>query len=563
MENAVEIVFNPTSDPVLKNQALEFINQLRNDPQGWQVCASLFCRTPRASDVVRHTCLEVVNHAIQSQGSDPAGLAVFKDALLDYTRQTYGPGAQHDADPSGIQNKLAQSLTYLFVYLYRDGWQSFIEDFLALTASPSSSAPDNARAVVLYLRVLSSLHDEIADLLISRPNHDDIRRNAQLKDSVRARDMAKIARSWHEILGHYAELNDSITEHCLRVLGKWVSWTDISLVISQDTLNLLFPLIGRSNPDGKDDSVRDAAIAAFTEIVGKKMKPIDKTEMISFLNLKEIVSQLVTSPPLNDFKGTSRYDNDLGEAVAKLVNTIVTDLITILGDESVDQEVKVKAEQHLIQFLPYLLRFFSDEYDEICSTVIPCLTDLLTYLRKVPNLPASYNGMLSPILDAVIMKIRFDETTNWGAEDEQADEAEFQELRKKLHLLQKSIAAINQGLFVDVVSNLVAKTFENLRQQGSRLGWRDLDLALHEMHLFGEVSLPSAGLGSKNAASSVACQRLGAIISNMVESGELWPGCRKMLGYCLLTPWHRRSSISASRNPSPVHGDLRPLLHVL
>ncbi|KAJ2906782.1 hypothetical protein MKZ38_010773 [Zalerion maritima] len=519
VENAVEIVFNPNSDGALKEQALNFLNQLREDPTGWQVCASLFVRTPKASEVVRHTSLEIVNHAVQSERVDTSTLTVLKDTLLDYIRRIYADGntTNEPTDTPHIQNKLSQTITYLFCFLYRDGWQSFIDDFLAFTTTQNSSRPDNAPGVILYLRILGSLHDEIADLLLSRQNHD-LKRNSELKDLVRSRDMPKITRSWQEFLGFYSGQDDVVVEKTLKVMGKWVSWTDIQLVVSQDTLNLLFPLIGRTNPESSEDRVRDAAISAFTEIVGKKMKPSDKTEMISYLSLKEIVSQLVESPPLSEFQNTSRYDTDLGEAVAKLVNTIMTDIVIVLADNSQPQDVKVRAEQHLIGFLPFLLRFFSDEYDEICSTVIPSLTDLLTYLRKVPELPASYNEVLPHILNAVIMKMRYDETSSWGAEDSQTDEAEFQELRKKLHLLQKSVAAVNQDLFVDVVSNLVATTFQTLQQQGSQMDWRDLDLALHEMHLFGEVALPNPGQMAKGQVSSVASERLGAVMSKMVES---------------------------------------------
>lgn len=517
VENAVEIALNPTADASLKSQALDFLNQLRSDSQGWQVCATLFARTPRPSEVVRHTCLDVVNYAVHAQSVDRATLQYLKNTFVDYIHNTYVGSLSDLPDSPAIQNKLAQTLTYLFVYLYNQGWESFIDDFLCFTTLSNSSQPDNVPGVILYLRILGSLHDEIADLLLSRERHD-VRRNAELKDLVRARDMNKITRSWQEILAYYSGQDDFIVELALKVIGKWVSWIDISLVINQETLNLLFPLIGRTNAEGGEDKIRDAAIATFTEIVGKKMKPADKTEMISFLNLRDIVSQIVASPPLHEFKSTSLYDTDLGEAVARLVNTVMSDIVVVLADAQLSDDVKAKAEQHLYDFLPFLLRFFSDEYDEICSTVIPSLTDLLTYLRKVQNLPASYDGILPQILNAIILKMRYDETSNWGAEDEQTDEAEFHELRKKLHLLQKSVAAINQDLFVEVLTNLVASTFQTLEQQGSQMDWRDLDLALYEMFLFGEIAMPNAGQSSKNQVSSVASDRLGAIMSKLVES---------------------------------------------
>ncbi|KAI5465474.1 armadillo-type protein [Mariannaea sp. PMI_226] len=515
VENAVEILSNPASDPSLQKQALDYLNQLRTDPQAWQACTTLFARTPRTSEVLRLVCLEVINYAVHSQGLDPASLNFLKETLFQYCRQTYGPEAQQTADPAHLQNKLTQTLTYLFVFLYQDGWQSFLDDFMELAGIPTSM--NNVNGVLFYLRILGSIHDEIADMLLSRQS-SDVKRNTELKDQLRAQDMTKVSESWKQLLTQYNG-NDTVVELVLKVLGKWVSWMDISLVISQDMLNLLLPVVGRVNNSSGEDKVRDTAIDTLTEICGKKMRSGDKMEMIAFLNLQEIVSQLVASPPLSEFKGSPRYDTDLAEAVAKLVNTVMSDIVRALEDAHISDDARARANQHLNGFLPFLLRFFTDEYDEICSTVIPALTDLLTFLRKVGQLPEDYSNMLAPILDAIIRKMRYDETTNWGNEDEQTDEAEFQELRRKLQNLQKTIAAINQPLYMDMLSNLVATTFQTLDQQGSQMDWRDLDLALYEMYLFGELALPNQGLGSKNQPSTQASERLVVMMRKMVESG--------------------------------------------
>jgi exportin-T len=462
--------------------------------------------------------LEIVSNAVSSQVLDGPSLGFLKEALLEYVRRTYGGSDPDQIDSPALQNKLTQTLTFLFVYLYKSGWETFIGDFYDLTRLPNSTQRDNLNGVILYLRILGSIHDEIADLLLSRQG-GEAKRNNDLKDLLRERDMRNIADSWKELLAQYSNQSDLVVEMILKVMAKWVSWIDISLVINQDMLNLVLPLVGRSNTTGNEDKVRDAAIDTFTEIVAKKMKPADKTELISFLNLRDIINQLIASRPLSDFKGTSQYDTDLAEAVAKLVNTVMTDIVRVLEDNQVGNETRANAERLLQEFLPSALRFFSDEYDEICSTVIPSLTDLLTFLRKVGNLPAAYSEMLPLILDAIVRKMRYDETSSWGAEDSQTDEAEFQELRKRLQILQKSVAAVDQNLYIDILSSLVANTFTTLERQGSHMDWRDLDLAMHEMYLFGELALPNSGLTPKSQPSSVATERLAAMMSKMVESG--------------------------------------------
>jgi exportin-T len=250
------------------------------------------------------------------------------------------------------------------------------------------------------------------------------------------------------------------------------------------------------------------------------MQPRDKIDMISFLNLQEIVGQLISSAALSEYRGSSQYDTDLAEKVANLVNTVMADIVKTLEDGQIAEDTRTRANQFLNGFLPFLLRFFSDEYDEVCSTVIPALTDLLTFLRKVKQVPQEYSEMLPPILNAIIRKMRYDETANWGNEDEQTDEAEFQELRRKLQNLQKTIAAIDQPLYMETLSNLVGTTFQNLEQQGSQMDWRDLDLALYEMYLFGELALPNQGLGTKNQPSNEASERLVVMMRKMAESGN-------------------------------------------
>ncbi|CCC12075.1 hypothetical protein SMACR_02296 [Sordaria macrospora] len=518
-EQAIEIAFDPRSSQALKNQALEFLNQVRTDVQAWRICAALFTRSPRASDIVRHVSLEMVNNAVHSQGLDAPDLAFVKNSLLDYITRTYGPSAQDQADPANVQNKLTQTLTYLFVALYGEGWETFFDDFLALTSSQNGASRDNLSGVMLYLRILSSVHDEIADLMISRQGNES-KRNNDLKDLIRERHMQKIAMSWQDILAQWTNKHDGVVELTLKVIGKWVSWIDISLVVSQEMQNLILPLVGRTGSTNNNvDTVRDTAIDTLTEIVAKKMGPSHKMELISFLNLGGIITELLASQGLNEFKGTNRYDNDLAEVVAKLLNTIMTDVVRVLEDTKVDAETRAKAERHLQDFLPALLRLFSDEYDEVCSTVIPSLTDLLTFLRRVGTLPDSYSQMLRPILSAIVAKMRYDETSSWGTEDGESEEADFQELRKRLQILQKSVAAVDQTLYIEFLSTLVGNMFATLEQQGPQMDWRDLDLALHEIYLFGELALPNAGLAHKSEPNAVATERLAVMMSKMVESG--------------------------------------------
>lgn len=524
VESAIEIAFDPRTEQNLKAQAYDFLARLREDPNGWQVCLTLFTRSTAPSEVVRLVCLEIVNNAVQTQSLDPQSLVYVRDNLMGYIRQIYRPDST-SVDSASIQNKLTQTVTYLFTFLYRVDWTSFFDDFRTLAGDGPDIGVSNPAATVLYLRILGSIHDEIADQMIPRTPQEQ-GRSMGLKDLIRARDVGKIAVTWQEILSKWSQIDLGITEMCLRSIAKWISWIDISIVLDGTVQHALLELAGQQGhflSDSKQGKARDAAIDTFTETVGKKMAPRDKIELIRYLNLGVIVGQLVSSPALSEMRSTPNYDTDLAETVAKLVNIVVIDVVKVLDNDSIDAETRTRANDALQTFVSYLLRFFSDEYDEICSAVISSLTDLLTMLRKTVkatgSVPIQYGGTLQPILDAIVTKMKYDETANWGEEDEATDEAEFQELRKRLHVLQQTVAAVDENLYIDTLTRVVAATLARLDSPGDQPQWRDLDLAMHEMYLFGELTVKNQGLYAKHQPTSLASQRLLEMMSKMVDSG--------------------------------------------
>lgn len=446
---------------------------------------------------------------------------------MGYVRSVYGSrgGVNSQLDSTSIQNKITQTLTYLFVFMYSSDWTSFFRDIQALASTNGSSSKDHVPGILLYLRTLLSVHDEIADVMVSK-SAEEQNRHRDLKDMVRQRDAADISSSWQEILAEWKMRDGSITDLCLRTIGRWVSWTDISLVVNDSVLNVLFELLSISDTlqDSSLTKKRDAAIETFTEIIGKKMNASDKLELVEVLKTREVVSQLVNGPALRDLRSTSQYDIDLAENVAKLVNNTVYDIVKALDGAQDGDSITQRGISQLHTFVPFILRFFSDEYDEVCVTVIPCLTDLLTLLRnKTKSHSTLYTeslSMLPPILDAVIAKMRYDETSTWGNEDAQTDEAEFQDLRKKLYNLQRAVAAVDENLCSDKASNLVSLTFDNYQTQHGQLDWRDLDLALHEMYLFGELALKEGGLYGKMGPTAPAAERLIDMMLKMIESGS-------------------------------------------
>ena len=476
--------------------------------------------------MVRHVSLDIVNNAIKAGHLGDQDLIFLRDNILAYIQNTYGAAASSSVqlDPVSIQNKITQTVTNLFVALYANHWSSFFHDILNLTVITGSTSRDNAAGVMLYLRILVSVHDDIGDVLLPRTPEEQ-RRDNDLKDLVRQRDTAMIASSWHAIIEHWRSRDDSIVKLCLTTIGRWVTWTEISLAVNDSLLTLLFEYLnsqGYLDGNKSFQERRDAAIEAFIDILSKKMSASDKLELIDVLKVNEAITQLVKSRELAEMRSTANYDTDLAEGVARLVNNVVSDIVKALDGSQSNDSVSQRGSVQLKTFLPHVLHFLSDEYDEICSTVIPCLTDLLTLMRKkakfTGTLASESSAMLPLILDVVISKTKYDETSFWGQDDTQTDEAEFQELRKRLHVLQKAVAAVDEPMYVEKIRTVVVSTFDRFQSQNGQLDWRDLELAMHEMELFGELGYRH-GLYSKTKPVTLAAEQLIGMMFKLVETG--------------------------------------------
>ena len=289
----------------------------------------------------------------------------------------------------------------------------------------------------------------------------------------------------------------------------------LQLLVSQ------LELTKRTDLSKAAENARDAAVHVFIEIVSKKMPAPDKLQLIVFMRLHDVITQLNMLPPLAEPQKPT-YNVDLAESVSKLVNASILEIVKVLGSVGLSEDLWQQAESLVRTFLPHLLRYFSDEYDEVCSTVIPAMTELLVYLQHSmtgPDQSSQRAVMLLPILQAIFAKMRYDETSDWGEDDQETDEAEFQDLRRRLGVLSQSVAKIDEQLYTDALTGLANDTFTQLRTQRNSLNWRDLDLALHEMFLFGELASKSGGLYRKNKPNTSAADKLVQMMIQMLDSG--------------------------------------------
>lgn len=433
---------------------------------------------------------------------------------------------------SFLRNKLAQTIAYVFILSYQSIWASFFNDFLELLGSESSPVNNN-HAVDLYLRTLLVIHEEIGDNLIMREPAITKRNNA-IKDAIRERDVSQLADSWKTILRHYTSSNESsvqrdIIDGALKVIGGWISWIDITLVVNQEYLSLIFNCLQKENHIL-------TACDTLLEIIAKKMKPVDKMELIRLLGLKDVLAQLLSSD-----------NEEQDERVAKLLNIVGLELIHILdGSTSIasnsvlQQGQAAQAEEMFNGFIPTIIHCLSSENVDTSCQVVPALSDYLSFVRKeskqekakvdktqmeknaarqVIDFPPDSNfispqrrAILDSLLPKLILKMKYDEDTPWSGGDDET-EREFLEIRNKFKLLQDQIASIEMDLYIDGIVSVVANSFN----PASVTSWRDVELGLFELTALSD-SLKNGAIAFVKKGETRASRTMSELFFKMIES---------------------------------------------
>jgi len=177
------------------------------------------------------------------------------------------------------------------------------------------------------------IDEDVADALYtSTKKTGDQRINTEIKDQIRVYDVRKVSRFLFDIMTSFQ--NDSeheeLVRQCLVVIGQWVgkcpcpaslcslrvAWIDITLIVNDEYMTLIYRFLGHP-------ALRTAASETLANIVSKKMSSSDKLEMITFLNLTQVVNSL-----------DADEDVEFAEAMARLVNVQGLELTRILLEVS-------------------------------------------------------------------------------------------------------------------------------------------------------------------------------------------------------------------------------------
>lgn len=386
--------------------------------------------------------------------------------------------------------------------------------------------PLNLTSSDLVLRVLHDLSVTLGSdaTLRSVRSKERLQRDSVVRDEIRANHATGLAEAVWGIVEEGLRKVDAgssvssewnpakgaeVTEMAMSVVGDYVSWIDISLMVTPQTISLFFGLLQHDYVGFKK-----AAGEALLEVVSKGMKPASKLELLQVLNLTPAVVNLEQKVRTNGSKGQDDLV-EFRERLAKLANGVTLELVKILEEPATEESTKAAANNMLVQHLPLILAFLADEYDEPTECVLSGVNSTLSYYKKLKkkakaadSLPQSHLEVLASLVDVVLRKMKYDETADWtgaGANVDKdseggfsdGDEAHFVELRKQLQVVLCSIAVIDENLFASRAQALITETLAavevGLSRTGPSVSWQHAEVALFVMYFYVEVLISAPG----------------------------------------------------------------------
>jgi exportin-T len=306
----------------------------------------------------------------------------------------------------------------------------------------------------------------------------------------------------------------------ISVVGDYVSWLDISLMVTPETVPIFFALLQH-----QVIGLRKASADALSEVVSKGMKPASKLELLQVLDLTTVVGALEAETRIKDSSGEQDIVVELRERLARLVNGITLELVKILEESATEESTRTIADELLVRHLTLTLAFLADEYDEPTECVLSGTNATLSYYKKLKrkahangNLSAAQLDVLARVVEVALSKMKYDDEAEWtgagahdgdgGASDE--DEAHFLELRKQLQLILSAVASIDETIFSSRVEGLIGQTLEavqsGLSGTGPQVTWQQAEMAVFAAYFYVEVLINASGLPKMGVSANTFVQ---------------------------------------------------------
>ncbi|KAK3102231.1 hypothetical protein FSP39_009774 [Pinctada imbricata] len=246
------------------------------------------------------------------------------------------------------------------------------------------------KAVDIYLRVLLAIDSDVVDREIVHTNQE-IERNGLIKDSMREQSVTQLTHTWYHILTQYQTTNPEVVCTCLDVIGKYITWIDISLIANDKFVPILLKFMTMT-------LLRESASDCIHDIINKGMEPVAKTKLVeSFTNVLETTGV---------FSLTEDEEGDFLAKLSKLVNGIGVNLMISWQklQKAEDLENARITMEALEGKIPLMFRFLGDEDDDVSGAVTPFAQEYISILKQIKTLSPKQRESIEAIIASRLPK---------------------------------------------------------------------------------------------------------------------------------------------------------------
>lgn len=167
-----------------------------------------------------------------------------------------------------LTKKAAQLFALVSLIDFPNRWQTFFKD-LIVTSQWSVGNAD------FYLKVLMAIDSEIVDRELPR-TVEEAEAIRVYKDAMREYCVQDLVDSWYALLKEHGVKSAEITCQTLEVIGKYISWIDINLIVNERFIEFFSLALNQVD-------LRETTCSCLDEIVQKGMKKEEKLKLIEDL----------------------------------------------------------------------------------------------------------------------------------------------------------------------------------------------------------------------------------------------------------------------------------------
>jgi exportin-T len=469
IRQAIAVAGNPAASSADRNAALEYCNSVKCSAGAWLMCCNLFRTCDDAS--ARFWCLSSLLDIVQNTWAslDSESQMAIRAFVLEYMRQQVS--AAHLDPHVFILNKFGQLVAGLVACSFPQQWPDFFEAMLDnLSAAPSPATVD------MFLRVMGAVDEDIICGGLDFPRESyQAAMSMQVKDGLRESSISRIFDAWMTIICQCGDSNANLTCTTLGLVGAYISWADIGLVVNEKVLPVIFRCcaVPALMPD---------ALKCLAAVVSKKMEYSSKISVMLQINVPAALQQLTSN-------------RALAEPYAPFVAAICKETVACINKSLEDASLNAPAcasAQLLNIALPCLIDTLQSCSDASAEVALELLKEFVALLKKVGALPdadkvtrpqldgfqhldSHLQAMLTAICSRLCLPLDFDFDESVG--DDNADNG----YRQDLLTVYKSIARLRPQNARVFVINLLATA---ARDAGS---WNRCEVAVLLFFEMGEV----------------------------------------------------------------------------